>query len=99
MATDGAGPGPLNVTSTDDRRAARNHLEIGFFRNPLLVAEGLLPSRDDDCRQAVADDIHRCAGHVHQFVDSENDDHSFDRQMERRERAKEDDERCSRHYM
>ena len=52
------------------------NIEFGFGwrakHSRTAVVEFAFPSRDDDRRQTIADDVHACAAHVHQFIDAEN---------------------------
>src|SRR5204862_3167002 len=37
------------------------------------VIEFAFPTREHDRCQTIADDVHACAAHIHQFIDPEND--------------------------
>ena len=69
----------------------------GRFRAPDRHQVHPFPARHHRGRQAVSEQIHRSPRHIHQRVDAQNHRDTFDRQIERRERAGENDQRRPGH--
>ena len=52
------------------------NIQFGFGRRAKNACTSFIkfafPPRDDDRCQTIADDVHACAAHIHQFIDAEN---------------------------
>jgi hypothetical protein len=64
-----------------ERDVAGFEIQLGFGGGAedfgAVVVELAFPSRDDNRRQAVADQVYAGAAHVHQFVDAEDDGDAY----------------------
>ena len=62
--------------SISEGNVAALEIQFGFrwrakYPRPSVV-EFAFPARDDGRCQTIADDVHACAAHVHQFIDPED---------------------------
>ena len=80
------------------RLHARRHSRLDrLVEGGVLLKGDALPAGHYRAGQAVAEDVHGGARHIHQRVDAEQHRDAFHREMEGRERAGQDHQRGARH--
>src|SRR5262249_49885072 len=76
-------------------RAGQSPPEQSTYRLDMLRWKFAFPPSDHDCRETIPKNIHCRSGHVHQLIDSEEQEKWLNGQMKLRCCCQHDHKRCS----
>src|SRR5205085_10054189 len=81
-------------------KTASTYIRIPYELNsgsgfPFAVTEFTFPSGNNRGCKAIADKVNGCPGHIHQFIHSDNQQNSFQRQIKGNQGTGQNDLRCA----